>query len=191
MPVRVVLATRNAGKVVEVRRILAAEPALAGLDVELVGLEEFPDAPEVEETGDTFAANALLKAHAIAAHTGLAALADDSGLCVDALGGDPGVRSARWAAGPAEQGNSDDLANLRLVLAQVAEVPDSELGAHFACAAALAVPDGRERVAEAAMRGTPRPCAARRPTGSATTRSSSRTARPGPAPSCRPRRRTR
>ncbi|HVF20618.1 MAG TPA: RdgB/HAM1 family non-canonical purine NTP pyrophosphatase [Mycobacteriales bacterium] len=151
--VRVVLATRNAGKVVEVRRILAAEPRLASLGIELVGLEDFPDAPEVDETGDTFAANALLKARAVAAYTGLAALADDSGLCVDALGGDPGIRSARWAAAPSDVGTADDLANLRLVLVQVADVPDIELGAHFACAAAFVVPDGRERVVEAAMHG--------------------------------------
>jgi len=146
---RIVLATRNAGKVVEVRRILAAEPALAGLGVELVGLESFPDAPEVDETGDTFAANALLKAHAIASYTGLAALADDSGLCVDALGGDPGVRSARWAGEP-----SDDAANLSLVLSQTADVTDERRGAHFACAAALVVPGIGERVAEALMRGS-------------------------------------
>ena len=151
--VRVVLATRNAGKVVEVRRILADEPALAGLDVELVGLEDFPDAPEVDETGDTFAANALLKAHAIAAYTGLPSLADDSGLCVDALGGNPGVRSARWAGEPDDHGNSADTANLELVLAQVADVPDDALHAHFACAAALVVPDVGERVVEATMTG--------------------------------------
>jgi XTP/dITP diphosphohydrolase len=148
VPLRVVLATRNAGKVVEVRRILAAEPALAGLDVELVGLEEFPDAPEVDETGDTFVANALLKAHAIAEHTGLAALADDSGICVDALGGAPGIRSARWAGEPC-----DDERNLRLVLEQVADVPDSALTANFTCAAAVVVPDAGERVAEAEMVG--------------------------------------
>lgn len=152
-PIRVVLATRNPGKVVEVRRILAAEPALAGLTVELVGLDEYPAAPDVEETGDTFAANALLKAQAIAEHTGLPALADDSGLCVDALGGDPGVRSARWAAEPATQGNASDQANLELVLAQVAAVADRELAAHFTCAAALVVPGLGERVVEAVMPG--------------------------------------
>ncbi|HVE99455.1 MAG TPA: RdgB/HAM1 family non-canonical purine NTP pyrophosphatase [Mycobacteriales bacterium] len=146
---RVVLATRNPGKVVELRRILAEEPALAGVDVELVGLEEFPDAPDVEETGTTFAENALLKARAIAEHTGLAAVADDSGLCVDALDGDPGVRSARWAGEP-----SDDVANLDLVLRQVAEVPDDRRTAHFTCAAAAVLPDGAEQVVEASMRGS-------------------------------------
>jgi XTP/dITP diphosphohydrolase len=86
--------------------------------VRLAGLEEFPGAPDVPETGATFEANALLKARAIAAHTGLPAVADDSGLCVDALNGMPGVFSARWAGK-----HGDDQANLDLVLAQVADVP--------------------------------------------------------------------
>ena len=83
-------------KVVELRRILAA----AGLDVELVGLDSYPDLPEVPETGATFEANALLKAHAVASATGLTAVADDSGLAVDALNGMPGVLSARWSGRP-------------------------------------------------------------------------------------------
>ena len=141
---RVVLATRNAGKVTELRRILA-EVA----DVELVGLEEYPDMPEVEETGETFAENALLKARAVAAHTGLAAVADDSGLCVDFLGGAPGVRSARWAGEP-----SDDERNLRLVLEQIADAGGGMRGAHFFCAAAAVVPRGGERVAEGRVDGT-------------------------------------
>ena len=87
------------------------------------------------ETGATFEANALLKARAIAAYTGLPAVADDSGLCVDALNGMPGVLSARWAGQ-----HGDDKANLELVLAQVADVPDARLGARFVCAAALVVP---------------------------------------------------
>ena len=87
------------------------------------------------ETGATFEANALLKARAIADYTGLPAVADDSGLCVDALNGMPGVLSARWAGG-----HGDDQANLNLVLAQVADVPDTRLGAQFVCAAALVVP---------------------------------------------------
>ena len=145
---RVVLATRNAGKVIELRRILAAEPALTHLDVELVGADDVPGAPEVEETGESFAANALLKARALAAHTGWVAVADDSGLCVDALGGDPGVRSARWAGEP-----SDDAANLALVLRQIEGVPAGERGAHFACAAAVVLPGTGERVVEATMEG--------------------------------------
>ncbi|MGH3186046.1 MAG: RdgB/HAM1 family non-canonical purine NTP pyrophosphatase [Streptosporangiaceae bacterium] len=123
-----VLATRNAGKLRELARILGGQ-------VNLSGLEEFPDAPDVPETGATFEANALLKARAIADHTGLPAVADDSGLCVDALGGMPGVFSARWAGA-----HGDDKANLVLVLAQVADVPDIRLGARFVCAAALVVP---------------------------------------------------
>ena len=123
-----VLATRNAGKLRELARIL-------GAPVNLTGLDEFPDAPDVPETGATFEANALLKARAIAAYTGLPAVADDSGLCVDALGGMPGVLSARWAGA-----HGGDKANLDLVLAQVADVPGARLGAQFVCAAALAVP---------------------------------------------------
>jgi len=130
----VVLATRNTAKLRELARILGAEDH-SGAQIALVGLEEFPGAPDVPETGATFEANALLKARAIAGHTGLPAVADDSGLCVDALNGMPGVRSARWAGG-----HGDDLANLELVLAQVADVPDPRLGAQFVCAAALVAP---------------------------------------------------
>jgi XTP/dITP diphosphohydrolase len=124
----VVLATRNEAKLRELSRILGAE-------VRLHGLGEFPGAPEVAETGATFEENALLKARAIAAYTGLPAVADDSGLCVDALNGMPGVLSARWAGQ-----HGADQANLDLVLAQVGDVPDERLGARFVCAAALAVP---------------------------------------------------
>ncbi|HEX6887786.1 MAG TPA: RdgB/HAM1 family non-canonical purine NTP pyrophosphatase [Candidatus Nanopelagicales bacterium] len=133
MAQRVVLATRNAGKVGELRRILAE----AALDVELVGADGFAALPDVAETGTTFAANALLKARAVAAHTGLPAIADDSGLCVDALNGMPGILSARWAGR-----HGDDDANLDLLLAQLAEVPDERRGAHFFCAAAVAMPPG-------------------------------------------------
>ncbi|MDT0342967.1 RdgB/HAM1 family non-canonical purine NTP pyrophosphatase [Streptomyces litchfieldiae] len=143
---RLVLATRNAHKVAELRAILAAE---AGLDVELVGADAFPDVPDVKETGVTFGENALLKAHALARATGLPAVADDSGLCVDVLGGAPGIFSARWAGR-----HGDDRANLELLLAQLADVPDAHRGAHFACAAALALPDGTERVTEGQLRGT-------------------------------------
>ncbi len=128
---RVVLATRNAHKVAEVSRILAE----AGLDVELVGTETFPDLPDVPETGETFEANALIKARAVAGATGLPALADDSGLCVDALAGMPGILSARWAG---EHGA--DRANLALVLAQLEAIGDARRGAHFACAAVVSMP---------------------------------------------------
>ncbi|GAB2484800.1 RdgB/HAM1 family non-canonical purine NTP pyrophosphatase [Streptosporangium sandarakinum] len=141
---RVVLATRNAGKITELRRILAE----AGVPVEIVGLEEFPEIGDVPETGLSFAENALLKAHAVARASGLPAVADDSGLCVDALNGMPGIFSARWSGR-----HGDDLANLELLLAQVSDVPVEHRGAHFACAAALALPDGRERVAEGTMHG--------------------------------------
>jgi len=128
----VVLATRNEAKLRELSRILGAE-------VRLRGLQEFPGAPEVAETGATFEENALLKARAIAAYTGLPAVADDSGLCVDALNGMPGVLSARWAGQ-----HGADKANLDLVLAQVGDVPDERLGARFVCAAALVVPAQRQ-----------------------------------------------
>ncbi|MGH3162180.1 MAG: non-canonical purine NTP pyrophosphatase, partial [Streptosporangiaceae bacterium] len=129
----VVLATRNAAKLRELARILGAEDR--GAQIRLAGLDEFPGAPDVPETGATFEENALLKARAIADYTGLPAVADDSGLCVDALNGMPGVLSARWAGG-----HGDDQANLELVLAQVADVPDARLGARFVCAAALVAP---------------------------------------------------
>ena len=109
---RIVLATRNPHKIEEVRRILVD----AGLAIDMVELPS--DAPEVAETESTFAGNALLKARAIAQATGLPTIADDSGLCVDALNGMPGVLSARWAGR-----HGDDEANLALVLAQMLDVP--------------------------------------------------------------------
>jgi XTP/dITP diphosphohydrolase len=130
---RLVLATRNEHKVVELQRILAA----AQLPAEVMALDSFADVPEVAETGTTFAENALLKARAVAAATGLVAVADDSGLCVDVLGGSPGVFSARWAGR-----HGDDRANLELLLAQLSDVPDVARAAHFTCAAAVARPDG-------------------------------------------------
>ena len=126
---RLVLATRNAGKIAELSRILDA----AGFADGLVGLESFPGAPDVAETGLTFADNALLKARAIAAYTGLPAVADDSGLCVDALHGMPGVFSARWSGK-----HGDDHANLELVLGQLADV--AARGAQFVCVAVLVLP---------------------------------------------------
>ena len=143
----VVLATRNAAKLRELARILGAEDS-GGAQIRLAGLDEFPGAPDVPETGATFEENALLKARAIASYTGLPAVADDSGLCVDALSGMPGVLSARWAGG-----HGDDRANLELVLAQVADVPDTRLGARFVCAAALVVPVGRETVVTGRVEG--------------------------------------
>jgi len=144
MPHDVVLATRNRKKLDELQRILNAE----GLSIHILSLDEFPDAPEVAETESTFAGNALLKARAIAAATGLPAVSDDSGLCVDALNGMPGVLSARWAGG-----HGDDDANLDLVLAQIEDVPDRRRTAAFHCAAAVALPDGTERVVEGSVEG--------------------------------------
>ena len=136
---RLVLATHNTHKVGELRAILA--PVLPGLDpVDLVGARDV-GAPEPLEDGLTFAANALLKARALAAFTGLPALADDSGLCVDVLGGAPGIFSARWAGR-----HGDDAANLDLLLAQLADIPPEHRGARFTCAAALVTPDGTEHV---------------------------------------------
>jgi XTP/dITP diphosphohydrolase len=129
----VVLATRNEGKIKELARILGSVP--------LVGLDEFPGAPEVAETGATFEENALLKARAIAAFTGQPSVADDSGLCVDALNGMPGIFSARWSGT-----HGDDQANLDLLLAQISDVPDERRGANFTCAAALVFPDGTSQV---------------------------------------------
>lgn len=142
---RLILATRNAGKITELHAILAE----AGLPHELVGADAYPDIPDVKETGVTFAENALLKAHALARATGLPAVADDSGLCVDVLNGAPGIFSARWAGR-----HGDDKANLDLLLAQLSDIAEEHRGAHFACAAALALPDGTERVVEGQLRGS-------------------------------------
>jgi XTP/dITP diphosphohydrolase len=138
------LATRNAGKLAELRRLL--ETAVPG--VEVVGLRDVPEYPEAPETGATFEENALLKAREAVRHTGLPAVADDSGLTVDALNGMPGVLSARWSGR-----HGDDDANTALLLGQVADVPSERRGAAFVCAAALVTPDGTERVIERHWRG--------------------------------------
>ncbi len=140
---RVVLATRNAGKLAELRRILAREAP--GCDV--LGLDAVAPYDEPAETELTFEGNALIKARAALTATGLPALADDSGLCVDALNGMPGVLSARWAGG------RDDGANNALLLAQLAEVQDDRRGAEFRCAMALAVAGGDEAVEVGVVRG--------------------------------------
>jgi XTP/dITP diphosphohydrolase len=132
------LATRNPGKLVELRRMLEAERVEG---VRVLGLADVPEFPEEPETGATFAENALAKARDAAKATGLAAVADDSGLAVDALGGMPGVLSARWSGR-----HGDDRANLELVLGQLHDVPDDRRGAAFVCAAALVVPGGEEIV---------------------------------------------
>ena len=142
---RLVLATHNPHKVREVSRILAN----SGAGVELVGTDEYPDLPDVVETGTTFAENALLKAHAVAAAIGLPAIADDSGLCVDVMGGMPGVFSARWVGR-----HGDDAANLDLVLAQLSDVPDDRRRANFTCVAAFATPSGGEQIVEGRLLGS-------------------------------------
>ncbi len=143
---RLLLATRNTGKLAELRRILDAE-GVSG--VEVVGLDSVPEFPEAPETGATFEDNAVAKAADAAEATGLPAVADDSGLAVDALNGMPGVLSARWCGR-----HGDDGANLDLVLGQLADVPDERRGAAFVSAAALVVPGGGETVVRGEWRGT-------------------------------------
>ncbi|MGN6635450.1 MAG: RdgB/HAM1 family non-canonical purine NTP pyrophosphatase [Oryzihumus sp.] len=143
---RLVLATRNAHKVRELGQIL--DGLVEELGLEVVGLDSYPEIPDVVESGVTFAENATLKAVAVAKATGLPAVADDSGLAVDVLGGSPGVFSARWAGR-----HGDDRANLELLLAQLGDVPDDERAAAFVCAAVLAMPDGEVVVEEGRMPG--------------------------------------
>jgi XTP/dITP diphosphohydrolase len=144
MSTRLLLATRNAGKLVELQRLL--ESAVPGLEV--VGLRDVEEYPEAPETGATFEENALLKAREAVKYTGLPAVADDSGLTVDALNGMPGVLSARWSGR-----HGDDDANTALLLGQLADVPDERRGGAFVCAAALVTPDGTEHVLERQWRG--------------------------------------
>jgi XTP/dITP diphosphohydrolase len=150
---RLVLATRNAHKVEELRAILAeAFPQAGGaldLETDMVGVTEFPDVEDVVESGVTFAENALLKARAVCAATGLVSMADDSGLAVDVLGGAPGIFSARWSGR-----HGQDRANLELLLAQLGDVPDDYRAAGFVCAAALVTPDGLEHVEHGRLNGT-------------------------------------
>lgn len=143
---RLLLATRNTGKLDELRRILEAE-GVRGLEV--VGLDAVAEFPEAPETGATFEANAVAKAADAVTATGLPAVADDSGLTVDALNGMPGVLSARWAGR-----HGDDVANLELLLGQLADVPDERRGAAFVSAASLVRPGGSEVVVRGEWRGT-------------------------------------
>jgi XTP/dITP diphosphohydrolase len=139
---KLVLATRNKGKIVELQRIIAEVMP----EVELIGTDSFPNLDDVEETEDSFIGNALLKAHAVAKATGLPAIADDSGLSVNALNGAPGIFSARYAGT-----HGDDLANLNKVLKNMEGVLDRS--AAFNCAAAFAKPDGFELVVEEKLIG--------------------------------------
>jgi XTP/dITP diphosphohydrolase len=142
--VEIHLASRNAKKLEEMERILAVHLP----EVRVLGLDDLTAYDEPVEDEPTFTGNALIKARAGAAATGLPTLADDSGLCVDALNGMPGVLSARWSGPP----KSDDRNN-ELLLAQLADVPDDRRGAHFTCAVACVHPDGRELVVEGRMPG--------------------------------------
>lgn len=141
---RLVLATRNRHKLDELRAILAE----AGIDTTGVVSASDVDGPDVPETGVTFAENALLKARALVAHTGLPAVADDSGFAVDVLGGCPGVFSVFWAGR-----QRDDAANNALLLEQLADIGPEHRGAQFVCVGALVTPDGREEVREGIVRG--------------------------------------
>lgn len=143
---QLVLASRNAKKLAELRRVLA--PIVTGIEV--LGLDDVADYPEPAETEPTFDGNALIKARAAAAATGLPSLADDSGICVDALNGMPGVLSARWSG---VRGAEADAANNALLLAQLADVPDERRGAQFVCAVAFVTPDGTEVVERGVMPG--------------------------------------
>lgn len=139
----ILLATRNAKKLVELDRIVRPQVA-----VRVLGLNDVDEYEEAPETGATFADNALLKAREAVAHTGLISLGDDSGLAVDALNGMPGVLSARWSGTP-----KDDERNIDLLLQQLADTPDERLGAQFVCALALVTPDGHEHVVHGTMPG--------------------------------------
>ncbi|WP_433122106.1 RdgB/HAM1 family non-canonical purine NTP pyrophosphatase [Arthrobacter koreensis] len=145
---RLVLATRNAGKLKELRDLLRGR--IDGLDVDTQVIDaETAGVPDVPETGVTFEANSLLKARAVAEASGLPAIADDSGLAVDVLGGAPGIFSARWSGV-----HGDDQANLDLLLAQLSDISAEHRGAAFICAAALAVPGGEDVVERGELRGT-------------------------------------
>ncbi len=141
---RVFLASRNEKKLVEIQRILQSYVP----DIEVLGLDDVEHYDEPAETEPTFEGNALIKAHAAVLATGLPSLADDSGLCVDALNGMPGVLSARWAGT-----KKDDRANNELLLEQLADVPDERRGAQFRCAVAFAYPVGDAGVAEHVVHG--------------------------------------
>jgi len=128
---KIVLATQNRGKIAEFERLLAQYAA----DIQVLGLKDFPDMPDIEETGNTFQANALLKARGVCEFTNLPALADDSGLCIDYLNGDPGIFSARYSGV-----HGDDVANINKVLKNLDGVIDTERSAHFICEVALVFP---------------------------------------------------
>lgn len=140
---KLVLATKNKGKVLEFRRLLNE---LGAKDLEVLGLDSFPEIGEIEETGKTFEENSLLKARTICKLTGLPALADDSGICVDALNGAPGLYSARYSG-------AGDAANNEKLLNELKDVPDQKRTAYFICVAAFVRPDGFEHIEEGRFYG--------------------------------------
>ena len=149
---RLVLATLNEHKVHELRAILA--DVVREHSLELATAADYPGVPDVPETEVTFEGNARLKAHALAAATGQPALADDSGLAVDVLGGSPGVFSARWSGRHDLPRQARDRANFELLLAQLEDVPDEHRAAAFVCAAVLELPDGTTVVTEGRVAGS-------------------------------------
>jgi XTP/dITP diphosphohydrolase len=135
---QIVLATRNLGKVAEFERLVSAVQRQENLEpIKVLGLTDFPEMPDVEETGTTFAENSLLKSRAVCEYTKLPAIADDSGLCIDFLNGDPGIFSARWAGR-----HGDDAANNAKVLQQLSKVPSESRSAYFTCVVTLVFPKG-------------------------------------------------
>ncbi len=132
---KLVLATHNGGKIKEFERLLAEFAS----DVQVLGLRDFPEMPDIPETGKTFIENSLLKARGICEFTNLPTLADDSGLCIDYLNGDPGIYSARWSGV-----HGDDAANIAKVLSQLEGVPPVDRSAHFVCEVAFVFPSGHE-----------------------------------------------
>ena len=132
---KIVLATQNSGKIAEFERLLADFVT----DVQVLGLRDFPDMPDIAETGTSFIENSLLKARGICEFTNLPTLADDSGLCIDFLNGDPGIYSARWSCN-----HGDDSANIAKVLLQLDGVAMGDRSAHFICEVALVFPIGHK-----------------------------------------------
>ena len=147
---KLVLATKNLGKVIEFQRILSELSKVNGSNAvdafEVLGLDQFPEIGEIDETGSTFEENSLIKARTVSSITGLPALADDSGICVDALNGAPGIYSARYSG-------AGDLANNQKLLNELELVPDEKRGAYFICVAAFVRPDGFEKVTEGRFYG--------------------------------------
>lgn len=141
---KLVLATHNGGKIKEFERLLAEFAS----DVQVLGLRDFPDMPDIPETGKTFLENSLLKARGICEFTKLPTLADDSGLCIDYLNGDPGIYSARWSGV-----HGDDAANIAKVLSQLEGVQPADRSAHFVCEVALVFPSGHELIERGKLSG--------------------------------------